>query len=245
MRNETLVDTIEYRDHKIEIHRDFDPMNPFEEWDCEVPILVAYLDRAQYSLKSYGVDESLPHLDRMVVAAHWRDMLNEMGLRSDWQGLLSFARGDARYGRWGEPLDRLLAYEFEDHFNGLNVEGKLELLERVYGWMGITAVLGSTTGYCQGDYAEVLAVATPEWIEKTGAPSESHKAQCEGAIKLYGYWAWGNVYGYVIDGDGDSCWGFYGDDHEESGLLEQAQNAIDCAIQWHIVETDTEALTCD
>lgn len=245
MRNETLVDTIEYRDHQIEIHRDFDPSNPFEDWDCEVPILVAYLDHARYNLKSYGVDEHLPHLDRIVVAAHWRDILSELNLRSDWQGLLSFARGDARYGRSGEPLDRLLAYEFEDHFNGLNVEGKLELLERVYGWLGITAVLGSTTGYCQGDYAEVLAVATPEWIEKVGAPADSLKRQCEYAIKLYGYWAWGDVYGYIIDGDGDSCWGFYGDDHEESGLLEQAQNAIDYLLQQESIDKDTEALRCD
>lgn len=241
MKNETLVDTIEYREHRIEVHRDFDPMNPWEDWDCEVPILVAYDGR----LHSYGVDESLPHLERPVVLAHWREMLDEMDLRNDWQGLLLFMRGDARYGRWGEPLDRLLAYEFEDHFNNLNVEGRLELLEKVYGWMGITAVLGNTSGYRQGDYAKVLAVATPKWVAATGAPPESHKAQCEGAIKLYGWWAWGDAYGYVVDGDGNSCWGFYGDDHEQSGLLDHARNDVDCTIQQHIIETDTEALTCD
>lgn len=243
MRNETLVDTIEYRDHKIEIHRDFDPMNPFEEWDCEPPILVAYDGR----LHSYGVDESLPHLDRIVVAAHWRDILREFnspnGWPSTWGGLRQFARDELRYPY--DSLDRALAQALEDEYRDRNASDKLELLERVYGWLGITAVLGSTTGYCQGAYAEVLAVATPEWIEKVGAPADSLKRQCEYAIKLYGYWAWGDVYGYVIDGDGDSCWGFYGDDHEKSGLLEQARSAVDYAIAQHIIETDTEALTCD
>lgn len=243
MRNETLVDTIEYRDHQIEIHHDFSPSNPFEDWDCEVPILVAYLDHARYSLHSYGVDEHLPHLERPVVLAHWRDILSVLNLRSDWQGLLSFAREELRYPY--DPLDRALAQALDDDYRDRNASDKLELLERVYGWLGITAVLGSTTGYSQGDYAEVLAVATPEWVEKTGAPPESHKAQCEYAIKLYGYWAWGDVYGYVIDGDGDSCWGFYGDDHEESGLLEQAQNAIDWLLQQESIDKDTEALTCD
>jgi hypothetical protein len=238
-----LVDTIEYRDHQIEIHRDFSPSNPFEDWDCEVPILVAYLDHARLELHSYGVDDELPHLERPVVLAHWRDILAELNLRNDWQGLLSFAREELKYPY--DPLDRALAQALDDDYRDRNASDKLELLERVYGWMGVTAVLGSTTGYCQGAYAKVLAVATPEWVKKTGAPPESHKAQCEYAIKLYGYWAWGDVYGYVIDGDGDSCWGFYGDDHEESGLLEQAQNEIDCLLRQESIDKDTEALTCD
>ena len=36
----------------------------------------------------------------------------------------------------------------------------------------------------------------------------------------------GNVYGYVIDGDGDSCWGFYGD-YEENALI-SAREVVDC-----------------
>lgn len=242
------LEVIEYRDHKIEVHRDFSPSNPFEDWDCELPILVAHLHHARYNLHSYGVDDELslvklPHLERPVVLAHWRDILAELNLRNDWQGLLSFAREELRYPY--DPLDRALAQALDEEYCDHSASDKLELLERVYGWLGITAVLGSTTGYCQGDYAKVLAVATPEWIEKVGAPADSLKRQCEYAIKLYGYWAWGDVYGYVIDSNGDSCWEFYGDDHEESGLLEHAQNAIDCLLQQESIDKDTEALRCD
>jgi hypothetical protein len=62
----------------------------------------------------------------------------------------------------------------------------------------------------------------------------------ESTVALYGDWAWGNVYGYTIhapvfDDEGeiedwteldDSCWGFYGDDHHDSGLEEQALDAV-------------------
>lgn len=227
MRNEMLVDTIEYRDHKIEIHRDFDPMNPFEDWDCEVPILVAYLDHARYNLKSYGVEDALPYLPDEVVKEHCNEMLEAVDWRSE------------------EFFIPSLRKEFGNYYHAQSAEERLELLERVYGWMGITAVLGSTTGYCQGDYAKVLAVATSEWVKTTGCPPENLKAACEGAIELYGYWAWGDVYGYVIDGDGDSCCGFYGNDHEKSGLLEQAQDAIDYLLRQESIDKDTEALTCD
>ena len=60
-------------------------------------------------------------------------------------------------------------------------------------------------------------------------------------VDLYGDWAWGNTYGYVIeeptawDEDGDatewgeipdgSCWGYYGDP-EDSGLDEAAWESV-------------------
>lgn len=53
--------------------------------------------------------------------------------------------------------------------------------------------------------------------------------------KLWGAWAWGDVYGFVIESaDGtelpgdclDSCWGFYGDDFNWSGLAEAAAESL-------------------
>jgi hypothetical protein len=44
----------------------------------------------------------------------------------------------------------------------------------------------------------------------------------------------GNVYGFdipAIDTPDNSCWGFYGDDHETSGLLEAAREVIDGHIE--------------
>jgi hypothetical protein len=57
-------------------------------------------------------------------------------------------------------------------------------------------------------------------------------------VKTYDQYLTGEVYGYSIEPTDknksiecdDSCWGFYGYDHEKSGLMEYAKNAIDCAI---------------
>jgi hypothetical protein len=77
---------------------------------------------------------------------------------------------------------------------------------------------GETRGYSQGDWADVLVIVTPEWVEKTGAPQDTWQSQMEGAVKLLGHYAWGDVYGFVVSdqyGDEhDSCWGFYGSPEE-------------------------------
>jgi len=53
-------------------------------------------------------------------------------------------------------------------------------------------------------------------------------------VKTYDQYLRGEVYGYrVLDKDGDevdSCWGFYGDDHEASGLLEAVRSFIDYEV---------------
>ena len=72
-----------------------------------------------------------------------------------------------------------------------------------------------------------------EWIE------QFHKGKTKGSIardvlkselKTFTQWKNGEVYGYRIEGLADTCWGFYGDDHEESGLLAEARGAI----KWEI-----------
>lgn len=61
-----------------------------------------------------------------------------------------------------------------------------------------------------------------------------YKHLCQ-EVETYDQYLTGDIYGYmVINPDGediDSCWGFYGHDHKASGLLEYAQNAVDCAIE--------------
>jgi len=49
-------------------------------------------------------------------------------------------------------------------------------------------------------------------------------------VEIYDHYLTGMVFGYdvVCDFCGqsiDSCWGFYGDDHEKSGLLDYAKEA--------------------
>lgn len=46
-------------------------------------------------------------------------------------------------------------------------------------------------------------------------------------VETYDHYLTGSVYGYEIEKTDDSCWGFYGGDHEKSGLLDMARNSID------------------
>lgn len=54
-------------------------------------------------------------------------------------------------------------------------------------------------------------------------------------VELYNDYLSGSVYGYQVEDqegdDLDSCFGFYGYEHKKSGLLEYAENAIDCHIE--------------
>jgi hypothetical protein len=57
-----------------------------------------------------------------------------------------------------------------------------------------------------------------------------------GEVETYDNYLSGSVFGYQIketeeDEILDSCWGFYGYNHEQSGLLEYAKNAIDYHIE--------------
>jgi hypothetical protein len=49
-------------------------------------------------------------------------------------------------------------------------------------------------------------------------------------VEIYDNYLTGNVYRFEVYG----CGGFYGDDHEESGLLDHARSAIDCEVNYKV-----------
>jgi hypothetical protein len=53
-------------------------------------------------------------------------------------------------------------------------------------------------------------------------------------IETYDNYLTGAVYGYIVtDEEGeevDSCWGYYGYDHEKSGLMDSAKSSIDWQV---------------
>jgi hypothetical protein len=57
----------------------------------------------------------------------------------------------------------------------------------------------------------------------------------ENEVETYDQYLTGDVYGYRISNEDDdhidSCWGFYGHDYKDNGLLEMAENAIDCELR--------------
>lgn len=75
--------------------------------------------------------------------------------------------------------------------------------------------------------------AIKEWGNKkfTKAVEEKAIACLEAELETYDDYVSGNVYGYrILDKEGDmidSCYGFFGYDHEKSGLLNEAMSTVD------------------
>lgn len=122
-----------------------------------------------------------------------------------------------------------------------NDENNIALPLFLYDHSGITM---NTTGFeCKWDSGQVGII----FVTKKAVRKEYNwkRISKERLTKIYSYlkneidtyddYISGNVYGYTTKYDdqevGDSCWGFYGYDHEKSGLIEMAQNSIDCYLE--------------
>lgn len=57
----------------------------------------------------------------------------------------------------------------------------------------------TSTGYSQGDWADVLIVLTDEFYEKTGCDRRNAKDILSSTTKLFDSWAWGDVYGFTVE----------------------------------------------
>lgn len=227
--------------YTAKIHTDESPENPFEAWDCEPPLAVLNWERYHAKLKNYGGDDlDLPTLLTFIPADKWtsragkREIIAALPfdmadlrdtMRDDWGGKLGFR--DAVHQ---------LVYEIRPS-NWTEWVEYFDTMEAVAAVAGIPCYLTQSNGHNQGDSALVFVAALPAWVEKVGAPAEGLAEQCKNAADLWSAWAWGDVYGVASltrpDGteapDG-SCWGFYGTDHEQSGLIDHCRNAVDCDV---------------
>jgi hypothetical protein len=223
--------------YKAEIHTDEDAQNPFKEWDCEPPIAVLNWERYHAKLDNYGGDElNLSTLLALIPAPLWesregkREILAALPfgmadlrdtMRDGWGGRLDFSdaihelTGTLTPSGWGEWVEYF------------------DAMEAVAAVAGIPCHLTQSNGYSQGDSALVFVAALPAWVEKVGAPADTLAEQCKAAADLWSAWAWGDVYGVadILRPDGTeapegACWGFYGTDYKQSGLLEHCHEAV-------------------
>lgn len=220
-------ETIEYRDYTIEVFADHDAMNPFSEYDGEPPICV-YAGRRDVT--EYGLTLDCPELSREELARGAAVYLPMLGYPATWLGLMAFARDVDNSG----PLHEAMADAIAEQLDGEHTSDRMEYLAELYQLKGIAAYTGTVFGCSQGDWARVLAVALPEWVSRTGAPADTHARQLADAVALFGWWAFGECYGWqALNPDGDvleSVWGYYGPDHEESGLMDAARSAVDADL---------------
>lgn len=83
--------------------------------------------------------------------------------------------------------------------------------------------------YCRWDSGQVgFAVISKETMIKEFGYFDSLKALdfIKSEVAVYNDYLQGNVYGYILNDENgdqlDSCWGFYGYDHDKNGLFETA-----------------------
>lgn len=228
----------EYRGYTIRAIYDETAENPWESWDCNPPIII----HGNRYHKEYG---NLPtiELTRQQVKDNLPEILSMLELASifETRGSPQYTYPEQRPFYCSHNSIEIINELLEEYFGDLSDRDRLEFLETLYAWKGIPALTTSVSGYSQGDYAELLIVASPEWAEKTGATITAPE-QLQPSADLYAAWAFGDIYGYIVeDPEGeeiDSCWGYYGADFNKSGLIDAATGAIDYEI-----ERRMEALT--
>ena len=227
----SYTETIDIDGYQVEIAHDTDPANPLEEFYCEPPTLVYY-----EGLTRYNNPPDINYLVRKIPAEQFakgqrvrliREYLNvslrefvqhrrysEISVRDAFAELLGEQCPEPGFRSW--PTDYF------------------ETLESLADLADIPVYYATSRGYCQGDSALVIIFATAEWVAKVGIAPEHIKSNLKGTFEQYSAWAWGDVYGIasITDPDGNevedaSVWGFYGSDHEESGLLDHARDSIE------------------
>lgn len=250
------TETIEHDGYKIEIAQDFSPENPFEARDCEPPLVTYYGGRHGYAKSYQGAPETIGDIVRLLPASMFergeRVKTIKANLNCTLREFVAASRDNRAWGigpcfsNMGDCKEVFIS--FAESQVGQEPEGWrdacnwFEFAESLLKQGGIACHHEQSNGYSQGDSTLLLAIATPEWIAKVGASPDSLPAQMKSACDLYSAWAWGDVYGIVsiheivTDDEGNetegeeiedaSVWGFYGRDHETSGLLESARDSI-------------------
>lgn len=244
------TETIEIDGYKVNIAQDEGPENPFEAWDCEPPIITYYGGRHGYAKAYCDAPETMREILHLLPTQTWErgarvKFFNEIMLGKF--GIKEVAGEIRRYGNTFEAISDLLTAEYGNKPEGWRgAQEWMEAVESLLKLAGIPCLYDQSNGYNQGDSTLVLVILTPEWLKKAGFEAMPDNADeiMQSAVDLYSAWAWGDVYGISsitapgpIDGDGDetegeeiedgSVWGFYGSDHEKSGLLESARESIE------------------
>lgn len=247
--------TLQYKGYTIEIEQDQDAENPFESWDCESALLTLSGNRFREQNAYNGAPESIGDVVRLMPDSCFKRgervklikaMLN-CSMREFAEMMRDYSSTRDAFAEFCEEQVGQTPHGWGDAIEWF------EMAESLLKWAGIECLNTQSNGYSQGDSTLVLAIATPEWIAKVGAPAESLQDQLQGAVDLYGAWAWGDVYGVstiTAPGSNGVCaecdveWSdgeelsFYGRDHEQSGLMEHARSIIDA----HIAEQQETAL---
>lgn len=224
-------------EYKISIHHDDAAENPFENWDCEPAIIIGTNGYGSDDIETYDAHNAhcldigyLTALTREQVKDHQSTLIDLLGYSTLRRGIAAQLRYKFSWQYYPDLLDAI-SESLMEIYTCSTLSEKLEMYKQLLSIHGVITLKASSYGYTQGDYCEILVVATPEFLKTTGAVITESR-DLKSSVKLFSNWAWGNVYGYVIEKINrcdkcgakhleheDSCCGFYGD-IKENGMLE-------------------------
>lgn len=232
----------EYKDLVIRAIHDDSPANPFETDDGNWPMAVIVGRNSKPTIydKIAGGHSPLMPLYRFNDAqlVHWQVHIAKL-FNHTVRSLIECYLTDEPVGYCTDA--NVLRDAFDQAWDDWHYDKQFEVAEGLYKLIDIPCLRTTVHGYSQGDWADLLIVATPEAQKEFGC-AEVKADDLEGQAKLYKAWAFGDVYGYQLarkvededgeetleDLDGDSsCWGYYGSDFDWSGLEDAAIEAAE------------------
>lgn len=218
-----LSEEIEYRGYNIRIETDEEPMSP-REWDNLGTMLCGHREYNLGDKQMTGKYDSSEEEVACTIDPECYDII------AYWEHEGFDLRGE-------QHAEQMIRKAIERAF-----EKAVVLPLYLYDHSGITISTGPFS--CVWDSGQVGWIyVTHEnirkeygWKRLTKKRLKQIEGYLKGEVDVYDDYLTGAVYGYVVeDPDGidvedGSCWGFYGHDHEKSGLLEAARSAVDCEV---------------
>jgi len=236
------IETIEYKGFNINIYYDDDPISPIENWDM-FGTMVCWHNRY-----------TLGHEQPKCKSDEW---FQQLAMEADptledkidyWENGIGWRRLSIKYSNFN---DNKAFDACEERIKSL-IEKAIRkyyviLPLYLYDHSGITISTGSFS--CPWDSGQIgyIYISIENILKEFNRKKISKKLRqkaidlMRGNVNSYDDYLTGSIYGYMVEPTDenkeikcdDSCWGFYGYDHEKSGLLESAKGSIDYAIaQW-------------
>jgi DNA-binding transcriptional MerR regulator len=245
-QNETIYHEETYRGHTIKIVADPDPTNPYEDTEGLYPMIVES-GRRNGGRKVYeDLDGEIIDQLRKMPLDQLRTLADQLDGGSD--AVTDAEETEAAHRQEGDDQEErdgnIAAYlrdNLEELVNDAEGNDRLEMLESACKVMGWPCLNTCSTGYSQGDYADVLVAWTPEWGKRYGVKKE--QAEKDGMkelkqnVKTWAAWAWGGgAMGYQVEGTActDSCYGYLEAEPypaEKTYVLAEARAAVDAGIK--------------
>lgn len=210
--------------------------SPWDAWDCNAPFVRAgdrQGDAPEYSRDFPDALDLYSLINRAQLKKVCRELAQMLASEVDSEYTPVKLYHEARESLGYYQAQDLAITMHEIAIDMLYARNPLPAWEAGFSAMGWDYLNTCSQGYSQGDYVDILFVLPQRLLAQWGIREGTESDALDHARKLWGYWAWGDVYGFVIetpDGEHvDSCFGFYTDSpdtDEESGLLDSIRDSM-------------------